>query len=76
MTILVRRLATLILAACAAAALAQEPPPSAGQTHYLPIYSDLWHADLGSRNLPDKTALSALVSIRNTDPAQPIRAAE
>ena len=69
-----RAFAALLFAACAAAASAQEPlPPSAGQTLYLPIYSDLWHGDLGSRNLPDKTALSALVSIRNTDPAQPIR---
>ena len=67
-------LAACLFAACAAAATAQEPlPPSSGQTLYLPIYSDLWHGDLGSRNLPDKTALSALVSIRNTDPAQPIR---
>ena len=69
-----RAFAALLFAACAAAASAQEPlPPSAGQTLYLPISSDLWHGDLGSRNLPDKTALSALVSIRNTDPAQPIR---
>ncbi len=69
-----RAFAALLFAACAASAPAQEPPPpSAGQTLYLPIYSDLWHGDLGSRNLPDKTALSALVSIRNTDPAQPIR---
>lgn len=69
-----RALAALLLAACAAAAMAQEAPPaSAGQTLYLPIYSDLWHGDLGSRNQPDKTALSALVSIRNTDPARPIR---
>lgn len=69
-----RAFAALLFAACAAPVPAQEPPPpSAGQTLYLPIYSDLWHGDLGSRNLPDKTALSALVSIRNTDPAQPIR---
>lgn len=69
-----RALAALLFAACAASATAQEaPPPSAGQTLYLPIYSDLWHGDLGSRNQPDKTALSALVSIRNTDPARPIR---
>ena len=67
-------LAAVLFAAWAAAAPAQEPPPpSAGQTLYLPIYSDLWHGDLGSRKMPDKTALSALVSIRNTDAAQPIR---
>jgi hypothetical protein len=72
--ILRRALSALLLATCAAAASAQEAPPaSAGQTLYLPIYSDLWHGDLGSRNQPDKTALSALVLIRNTDPAQPIR---
>jgi hypothetical protein len=74
MMTLVRRLAAIVFAVCAAVATAQEAlPPSTGQTLYLPIYSDLWHGDLGSRNLPDKTALSALVSIRNTDPAQPIR---
>lgn len=67
-----RLLAALMFFGCAIAA-AQEPPLSAGQTLYLPIYSDLWHGDLGSRKMPDKTALSALVSIRNTDPAQPIR---
>ena len=42
-------IAALLFFACAAAK-AQEPlPPSAGQTLYLPIYSDLWHGDLGSR---------------------------
>ncbi len=65
-------LAAFFLAA--GAATAQEPQPlSSGQSLYLPIYSDLWHGDLGSRKLPDKTALSALVSIRNTDAAQALR---
>jgi len=67
-----RLLAALMFFGCAIAA-AQEPPLSAGPTLYLPIFSHPWHGDLGSRKMPDKTALSALVSIRNTDPAQPIR---
>ena len=65
-------LAAFFLAAGAAAAQ-ESQPLSSGQTLYLPIYSDLWHGDLGSRKLPDKTALSALVSIRNTDAAQALR---
>jgi len=68
-----RALCLVLFSACLPAAAQEPPPASAGQTLYLPIYSDLWHGDLGNRNVPDKTALSALVSIRNTDPAQPIR---
>lgn len=71
-----RTLAAALLACCwaATAACAQEAPPlSRGQTLYLPVYSDIWHGDLDNKGLPSKAPLSALVSIRNTDPAQPIR---
>lgn len=70
-----RTLAAVLLACCwtATAAYAQEAPPlSQGQTLYLPVYSDIWHGDLDNKGLPSKASLSALVSIRNTDPAQPI----
>ena len=73
MNALLRHALAALLIAASAASPAQEPPPSAGQTLYLPIYSDLWHGDLGNRKMPDKTALSALVSIRNTDARQPIQ---
>lgn len=48
------------------------PTPSAGQTLYLPIYSSLWHGNL-KRGVPEKSLVSALVSVRNTDPKQSIR---
>ena len=48
--------------------------PSKGQTVYLPVYSHLWHGNLDpKKGQPEILQLSALVSIRNTDPASPIR---
>ncbi len=59
---------------CAAQAAAQVPAGrSTGQTLYLPIYSHVWHGDLDSRGEPAKALVSVSVSIRNTDPARPIR---
>lgn len=46
--------------------------PSAGQTLYLPVYSYLWHGNL-KKGVPEKSLVSALVSVRNTDPKQAIR---
>jgi hypothetical protein len=46
---------------------------SSGQLMYLPIYSHIWHGDVDSSGRPAKTLVSILVSIRNTDPAEPIR---
>ncbi len=46
---------------------------STGQMLYLPIYSHVWHGDLDSRGEPAKALVSVSVSIRNTDPAKPIR---
>ena len=47
--------------------------PAKGQSVYLPVYSHLWHGNLGARGLPEILQLSALISIRNTDPANSIR---
>ncbi len=46
---------------------------SAGESLYLPIYSHIWHGDLDSKGQPVKTLVSISVSIRNTDPVNPIR---
>ncbi len=62
--------------ALAGMAAAQEAPPlSRGQTLYLPIYSHVYHGNLDRKGQPDKVLLSALVSIRNTDPKRSIRVA-
>jgi Protein of unknown function (DUF3124) len=55
-------------------AVAQEArPPSAGQTLYLPIYSHMLYGNLGKSGKASHVLLSALVSIRNTDPRRPLR---
>ena len=46
---------------------------SLGQLLYLPIYSHIWHGEADSKGQPMKTLVSISVSIRNTDPAKPIR---
>lgn len=53
------------------AAIAQEARPlSKGQTVYLPIYSHMLYGNLGKRGVASSVLLSALVSIRNTDPSR------
>lgn len=71
----IRRLAAAsMLAACLGPALAEEiVPASKGQTVYVPIYSELRHGNVNSSGKTDSTLLSILVSVRNTDPATPIR---
>lgn len=49
------------------------PPQSKGQLVYLPVYSHVYHGSLDRKGNPDKVLLSALVSVRNTDPKRPIR---
>lgn len=61
-----------LLAAGMPARAADTPALSAGQTLYLPVYSFLWHGNL-KKGYPDKTLVSVLVSVRNTDPKQAIR---
>ena len=53
---------------------AQEAQPaSKGQLVYLPVYSHIYHGSLDRKGNPGKVMLSALVSVRNTDPKRPIR---
>lgn len=70
-----RLLFTALLALYLAAlpAFADGPLLSRGQALYLPIYSHIWYGDLNKQGYPIKSAVSALVSIRNTDPRTPIR---
>ncbi|QWT45343.1 DUF3124 domain-containing protein [Azospira inquinata] len=71
------RLPALALAAAllgaALPAAAEDIGRSRGQTLYLPIYSHLWHGNRDKAGNPEMSLLSALVSIRNTDPRTPIR---
>jgi hypothetical protein len=46
-------------------------PP--GQTVYVPIYSEIRHGNVASSGRSDNTLMSVLVSVRNTDPKEPIR---
>lgn len=56
------------------AAIAQEARPLAkAQTLYLPIYSHMLYGNLGRSGGASSVLLSALVSIRNTDPRRPLR---
>lgn len=59
-----------LLLICSAAG-AQER--SKGETLYLPIYSHIWHGEVGRDGKPARTLVSVSVSIRNTDPAHSIR---
>jgi hypothetical protein len=49
------------------------PGRSLGQVLYLPIYSHIWHGEMNDKGQPMKALVSVSVSIRNTDPAKPIR---
>jgi hypothetical protein len=55
-------------------AFAQESRPLVkNQSLYLPIYSHMLYGNLGKKNTASQVLLSALVSIRNTDPKRPLR---
>ncbi|MEF8700543.1 MAG: DUF3124 domain-containing protein [Candidatus Accumulibacter sp. UW20] len=69
-----RLLATLALASAMAAALAEGiEPATKGQTVYVPIYSAIRHGNVAASGRSDSTLMSVLVSVRNTDPRNPIR---
>lgn len=66
----------VILALClgTGAAIAQEARPlSRGQALFLPIYSHMLYGNIGRSGNTSKVQLSAMVSIRNTDPKRPLR---
>jgi hypothetical protein len=62
----------LSLALAAAAARADPPALSRGETVYAPVYSQVWHGNLDGKGKPSLLLLSAMLSIRNTDPARGI----
>lgn len=64
---------SLFLLATGGLAQAQEVPLSKGQTLYLSIYSHLLYGNPNIVNKISQYPLSALISLRNTDPRQPIR---
>jgi len=52
---------------------AEQPPPlSKGQMLYVPVYSHIAHGNLDGRGKPAELLLSAMLSLRNTDPGQSI----
>lgn len=66
----------LALWLAAGLAAAQEARPlSKGQALFLPIYSHMLYGNIGRSGSANKVLLSALVSIRNTDPRRPLRVA-
>ncbi len=67
-------LSVFLLVPASGPALGQAAPVlSRGQTLYLPIYSHIWHGEAGTKDHGEKTLISALVSVRNTDPKKAIR---
>ncbi|MFO1058026.1 MAG: DUF3124 domain-containing protein [Dongiaceae bacterium] len=60
------------LALAAGPARADPPPLTRGETVYAPVYSQVWHGNLDSRGKPSLLLLSAMLSVRNTDPAHGI----
>jgi len=69
------RVAVLIAIAVAFPTFASDgvEPLSKGQTVYVPIYSQIWHGDIGQSGKANSELMSVLVSIRNIDPKNPIR---
>lgn len=53
-------------------AVAAEIAPSTGQTLYVPVYSHIRHGNLDGKGKPQILGLSAMLSIRNTDPGNAI----
>ncbi|MBK6744066.1 MAG: DUF3124 domain-containing protein [Hydrogenophilales bacterium] len=68
-----RALMLSILLALSCPGLAQDVVLSTGQSLYLPIYSHLLYGNANLGGKPGRYPLSALVSLRNTDPRQAIR---
>jgi len=58
---------------CTTAYGQNEAPLSTGQTLYLPIYSHIYHGDLDKSGKPRETLVSTHISLRNTDPRQPVK---
>lgn len=61
------------LLACCTAQAQEARSQSSGQTVYLPIYSSMLFGNLSRGGVPSRVLLSAMVSIRNTDPSRTVR---
>jgi len=61
------------LLACFTAQAQDVRGPSSGQTVYLPIYSSMLFGNLSRGGVPSRVLLSAMISIRNTDPSRTVR---
>jgi hypothetical protein len=62
-------LAFCFLTSIAGTSVAGELPPlTQGQTVYVPAYSEVLHGNANADGKPDRWLLSAMLSIRNTDP--------
>ena len=62
-----------VFALCTVAFAQESRPLVKSQSLYLPIYSHMLYGNLGKKNTASHVLLSALVSIRNTDPKRPLR---
>lgn len=52
---------------------AADPGRSRGQTLYVPVYSSVLHGNQDRSGKPGEWLLSVMVSLRNTDPRNPVR---
>lgn len=72
---ILNRYAALIAIAASFPAFASDgiEPLSKGQTVYVPVYSHIWHGDIGQSGKASSELVSVLISVRNTDPKNSIR---
>jgi hypothetical protein len=61
-----------LLLTAASSAIGAEPELARQGTFYVPVFSNIYHGNLDSRGKPASLLLSAMLSIRNTDPAHGI----
>ncbi len=54
------------------AAASEMPPLSTGQAVYVPVYSSVLYGNINSDGKPSEMLLSAMLSVRNTDPKHAI----
>jgi hypothetical protein len=67
------RVAALCFLVIAPSAFADEAPPlSQGETVYAPVYSNVLYGNLDGSGNPSRMPLSAMLSIRNTNPGAAI----
>jgi hypothetical protein len=70
--IMIRTSIAALLLLAASPASGAEPELARQGTFYVPLYSNIYHGNLDGRGKPASLLLSAMLSIRNTDPAHGI----